>query len=219
MKWILLFLTVFSSLSIVASNELFLLPKVDSSEESSIVFIEMKAVSSSKIVHFSWDVEEEQNGDHFMIEKSIDDGATWTQVSRVESIGNHKERHTYEISEINMIEEVTEYFRVSRVDIDGQVKVLDAVNINHPILSNLKLIPDPKNVKKATTISCESLICSDAVLEVYNKSGELVHKRKLDLAKGYNRCEIEVKNLDPGEYRVSIQDEFENTLNKRLVVH
>lgn len=219
MKWILLFLTVFSWLSIVASNELFVLPKVDSSEESSIVFIEMKAVSSSKIVHFSWDVEEEQNGDHFMIEKSIDDGATWTSVSRVESIGNHKERHTYEISEINMIEEVTEYFRVSRVDIDGQVKVLDAVNINHPILSNLKLIPDPKNVKKATTISCESLICSDAVLEVYNKNGELVHKRKLDLAKGYNRCEIEIKNLDPGEYRVSIQDEFENTLNKRLVVH
>lgn len=219
MKLILLFLTVFSGLSTYASSEIFHFPKVDSSEESSILFVEMKAVSSSKIVHFSWEVDEEKNGDHFVIEKSIDDGITWTRVSRVESLGDHNERHTYEISEINMVEEVTEYFRVSRVDIDGDVKVLDAVNINHPILSNMKLIPNPKNVKKATTISCESLICSDGLLKIYNKSGELIEKRKIDLSRGYNRCEIEIKNMDPGDYRVMIQDEFDNTLTKRLVVH
>lgn len=219
MKLILLFLTVFSWYSIYASSGLFHLPKVDSSEESSILFIQMKAVSSSKIVHFSWDVEEEKNGDHFLIEKSIDDGDTWTRVSRVESIGNHNERHTYEISEINMVEEVTEYFRVSRVDVDGKMKVLDAVNINHPILSNMKLIPNPKNVHKSTTISCESLICSEGILRIYNTSGELIEKRKMDLSKGYNRCEIEIKKMDPGDYRVTIQDEFENTLTKRLVVH
>ena len=219
MKLILLFLTLLSWVSIHATSASFHLPKVDSSEESSIMFVKMEAVSSSKIVHFSWDVEEEMNGDHFIIEKSIDDGETWVRVSRVESLGNHKERHTYEVSEINMIEGVTEYFRVSRVDLDGNVIVLDAVNINHPILSNMKLIPNPKNVKKATTLSCESLICSEGILTIYNRNGELVEKRKVDLSKGYNRCQIEIKKLDPGDYRVSIQDEFDNSLTKRLVVH
>ena len=219
MKLILLFLAVVSWGSIFAADFLFHSPKVDSSEESSILFVQMKAVSSSKIVHFSWDVDEESNGDYFIIEKSIDDGKSWTPVSRVESIGNHKERHTYKISEINMIEEITEYFRVSRVDIDGETSVLDAVNINHPILSNMKLIPHPKNVRKATTISCESLICSEGILKIYNRSGELIEKRKLDLSKGYNRCQVEIKKLDRGEYRVTIQDEFNNTLTKRLVVH
>lgn len=219
MKLILLFLTIILSAAIYAAETSLHFPKIDSSEESSIHFIQMKAVSSSKIVHFSWDVEEEQNGDHFIIEKSIDNGNTWSKVSRVESIGNHEERHTYEISEINMIEEITEYFRVSRVDVDGEKEVLDAVNINHPILSNMKLIPNPKNVKKATTISCESLICSEGIMKIYNRSGELIETRKLDLSKGYNRCQIEVKKLKPGEYRVTIQDEFDNTLTKRLVVH
>ena len=219
MKLILLFLTVLSWTVINAMESNFSFPKVDSSEESSILFVQMKAVSSSKIVHFSWEVEEEQNGDHFIIEKSIDFGESWTRVSRIESIGNHNERHTYKISEINMIEGITEYFRVSRVDVDGETKVLDAVNINHPILYNMKLIPNPKNVKKATTISCESLICSDGVMVIYNSSGELIQKRKLNLSKGYNRCQVEVKQLDPGEYRVSIQDEFDNKLTKRLVVH
>ncbi|MDG1334248.1 MAG: hypothetical protein P8P74_18080 [Crocinitomicaceae bacterium] len=219
MKLILLFLTVLLCNSINAAEGYFYSPKVDSSEESSILFVQMKAVSSSKIVHFSWEVEEEQNGDHFVVEKSIDDGTTWARVSRVESIGNHKERHTYKISEINMIEGITEYFRVRRVDVDGETKVLDAININHPILYNMKLIPNPKNVRKATTISCESLICSDGVMKVYNSDGELIQDRKLNLSKGYNRCQIEVKKLEPGEYRVSIYDEFDNKLTKRLVVH
>lgn len=219
MKLIILFLSVLFWTNINATENHFPLPKIDSSEESSILFVQMKAVSSSKIVHFSWEVEEEQNGDHFIIEKSIDDGETWTRVSRVESIGNHKERHTYKISEINMIEGITEYFRVRRVDVDGETKVLDAININHPILYNMKLIPNPKNVRKATTISCESLICSDGVMKIYNSDGELIQNRKLNLSKGYNRCLIEVKKLEPGEYRVSIHDEFDNKLTKRLVVH
>lgn len=219
MKLILLFLIALFWTTINAAETHFFFPKIDSSEESSILFVQMKAVSSSKIVHFSWEVEEEQNGDHFIIEKSIDDGENWTTVSRVESIGNHKERHTYKISEINMIEGITEYFRVRRVDVDGETKVLDAVNINHPILYNMKLIPNPKNVRKATTISCESLICSDGIMHIYNSNGELIQKRKLNLSKGYNRCQIEVKQLDPGEYRVTIIDEFDNKSSKRLVVH
>lgn len=220
MKLLLLFLTAFFCGFTLAAKNTFYISKIDSSEEkSSILFLQMTAIPSSKIIHFSWDVEEEKNGDHFLIEKSTDDGETWVKVSKVESLGNHKERHTYKVSEINMVEGIFEYFRVSRVDIDGEVKVLDAVNVDHPILTNMKLIPNPKNVKKATTISCESLICSEAVMRIFNRNGELIEKRDLNLSKGYNRCQIEVKNLDPGEYRVSIKDEFENTLTKRLVVH
>lgn len=219
MKTVLLILSLLTMLPASAMEERTYLWKIDSSEESLISFGHMTAVPSSKIVHFSWDVEQEQNGDHFLIEKSIDDGQTWHAVSRVESIGNHKERHTYKVSEINMVEGISEYFRVSRVDIDGNRKVLDAVNIDHPILSNMKLIPNPKNVRKATTISCESLICSEGELKIYNRDGTVVEQRSLNLSQGYNRCQIEVKNLAPGEYRVSIKDEFDNSLTKRLVVH
>lgn len=87
MKWILVFLT--ASFWIVPSSIAFgnYAPKVDSSEESSIVFLQMKAVTSSKIIHFSWDVDAEQNGDHFIVEKSIDNGNSWEQVTLVASLG------------------------------------------------------------------------------------------------------------------------------------
>ena len=179
----------------------------------------MEAQPSSKIVHFSWEVESEQNGGTFLIEKSIDDGVTWTKVRSVQSIGTHNEQHTYRVSEINTVEEVNEYFRITRIDADGKMLVLDSVNVNHPILQNMKLIPDPKKANSSTTVSCESLICSEAKLEVYDMEGELVFIKNLDLLKGYNRYEVDLKRFDPGEYRVMIRNEYDNTMTKRLVVY
>jgi hypothetical protein len=219
MKLIGIFLTIIIGAFLVPTSHAMYFPEVDSSEESSIIFVRMEAQPSSKIVHFSWEVESEQNGGAFLIEKSIDDGLTWTKVRSVQSIGTHNEQHTYRVSEINTVEEVNEYFRITRIDAEGKMLVLDSVNVNHPILQNMKLIPNPKNANNSTTVSCESLICSDAKLEIYDKEGELVFAKNLDLLKGYNRCEVELKRFDPGEYRVMIRNEYENTMTKRLVVY
>ena len=113
---------------------------VDSTEDSSIDFLSMEATLSSKIVHFKWEVEAESKGDYFIIEKSIDQ-ENWAEVKRVESIENHQDRHTYEVSEINFAEGVKEFFRIIRVDAYGSISELDRVNINQPVLTNMMLIP------------------------------------------------------------------------------
>ena len=64
---------------------------------------EMEATPSARVVHFKWEVNAESQGDFFIIEKSLDQ-ENWSEVRRVESIQNHNERHTYEISEINFAE-------------------------------------------------------------------------------------------------------------------
>ena len=219
MNLIGIFLTVVIWTFIVPKSSAIDMPEVDSSEESSIIFVRMEALPSSKIVHFSWEVESEHHGGTFLIEKSIDDGQTWTKVRSVQSIGTHDEQHTYRVSEINTIEEVNEYFRITRIDAEGKMLVLDSVNVNHPILQNMKLIPDPKKANSATTISCESLICSEGKLEIYDNEGEMVFTKNIGMSKGYNRYDLELKRFDPGEYRVMIRNEFDNTMTKRLVVY
>ena len=77
--------------------------EIDSTEDSSIDFVAIEATLSSKVIHFQWDVNTEKSGDYFIIEKSTDK-VNWRKVSRVESIENHKERHTYSVSEINLAE-------------------------------------------------------------------------------------------------------------------
>ncbi len=192
---------------------------VDSSEARSIEFIQLEAVSSARIVHFKWDVAWEQNGKYFIIEKSVDGEETWREISRVKSVENHNERHTYEISEINMAEEAREIFRISRVDVNGNVQVLDKVDINHPILSNLKLIPDPKRVHKMVTVSCESMIDSEGEMYVYDAAGDLVLVKSMPMSDGYNRLELSIKNFNPGRYRVVVRNQFSDAVSRTLTVH
>lgn len=65
-------------LSILVSTGLFIYSfsafgfEIDSTEESSVDFIAIEATLSSKIIHFQWDVNAEQSGDYFIIEKSTD---------------------------------------------------------------------------------------------------------------------------------------------------
>lgn len=209
---ILLFALLFSSSVVVYGFE------IDSTEESSIDFIAMEATLSSKIIHFQWDVNAEQNGDHFIIEKSTDQ-QNWVKLSRVESIANHKERHTYSVSEINLVEAKNEYFRISRVDEYGSVTVLDEININQPILSNLSLIPIQGKVDEEIRLSYDSMIWSHGEVSVTNQLGEMRFKTNLYSEKGYNHYLLNIKGYPPGRYIIVIKDEFGNKTSRALNVY
>lgn len=185
---------------------------------SSIAFSGLEATLSSRIIHFKWEVESEENGAYFLIEKSLNE-ENWTEVTKVASIKSHKEQHTYEISEINFAEGVNEYFRVVRVDEFGQKTELDRININRPVLSNILLIPSPKKVNKETVISYDSMIASRGSITIYSQEGDILLDKMIDISEGYNRYTINIKDFDAGNYSVVIVDEYDNKIAKRLTVH
>lgn len=191
---------------------------VDSTEESSISFLSMEATLSSKIVHFKWEVEAESKGDYFIIEKSIDQ-ENWAEVKRIESIENHDDRHTYEISEINFAEGAQEFFRILRVDAYGSISELDRIDINQPVLTNMLLIPVAHKINKELTVSYDSMISSNSHLRVYNQQGELVVQKNVSQSEGYNRLALSIKGFEKGDYKVIIEDQFGNKIARRLTVH
>jgi hypothetical protein len=188
----------------------------DSTGNKDIEFVSMEATLSSKIIHFKWDVEKEVKGDYFLIEKSTDK-QNWKRVTQVTSLGNHKERHTYEVSEINFAEGANEYFRIKRVDNMGNESILDMVNISHPVLTNLMLVPIEAN--KLMSISYDSKISSTARITVMNSEGEIAFEENQMVTEGYNRLELNIKSFKEGVYFVLIKDDFENKLSKRLTIY
>lgn len=188
------------------------------STTSKIEFNSLEATLSARIIHFRWSVNSEQEGAYFLIEKSLDK-KTWTAVTKVASIKSHDEQHTYEISEIDFAEGVNEYFRIVRVDANGQYTELDQVNLNRPVLTNMLLIPVPRKVNKEMTLSYDSMISSEGTLTVMNRQGEIVEEFDVSISEGYNRFELHIKNLEKGDYRVLVRDEFGNKIAKRLVVY
>jgi hypothetical protein len=184
-----------------------------------IVFRGFDAVNSGRIIHFSWDVQAEYNGDHFLLEKSIDSCKTWRRIGEVSSIGDHTEMHTYEISEISSIQAVQECFRLTRFDKFGATEKLDSVFIYHPTLSNLNLIPGDKKAKESITVSCESLLEIDGTLSILDWEGELIYEKSMPLEIGYNRKVINLKGMKPGSYRVVVRNAQDFSKAKRLVVY
>jgi len=190
----------------------------DSTQESSINFLSMEATLSSKIVHFKWEVEAESKGDYFIIEKSIDQ-KNWVEVNRIESIENHNDRHTYEISEINFAEGIQEYFRILRVDVYGSISELDRVDINQPVLTNMLLIPMARKVNKELTVSYDSMISSSSHLTVFSQNGDLIVDKNISQSQGYNRLQLNIKGFDKGNYKVTIKDDFGNKISRNLTIH
>lgn len=178
-----------------------------------------EAVNSGNIVHFKWDVMNESNVSHYVIQKSIDSCKTWSNVAKVSAIDAEGIVQTYERSEICIKEVLVEQFRLTAVDENNMEKHLDSVIIYQPSLSNLKMIPDPKKPNELITVCCESMVGVDAHLMVYDSDGELILEKEMPLSSGYNRLELSLKKLVPGEYRLQVRDHNENVLTKRLVVH
>jgi len=191
---------------------------VDSTEDSSIEFLSMEATLSSKIVHFKWEVNNESKGNYFIIEKSIDQ-CDWSEVKRVKSVENHLDRHTYEISKINFVEGIEEYFRILRVDEYGTITEMDRVNIHQPVLTNMLLIPVAHKLEKQVNVSYDSMISSKCSMRIYSQSGDLVFEKFLTQSDGYNRTLLNIKAFEKGNYQIVIEDDFGNKISKLLVIH
>lgn len=183
---------------------------------SSIDFVSLEANSSEKVIHFKWNVNSETQGDHFFIEKSIN-GEEWELVTTVPSIGDHNDPHTYMISKINQAEGANELFRIQRVDKFGSRAVMDQVNINHPALVNIYLIPATKATKKQVIVSYNSLLNSRGSITVLNQHGDIVNEKKVHISEGYNRLVIDTKAFEKGVYKVVLQDQFQNVLSKEYI--
>jgi len=210
--YILFFILAISSVSFAVGED------GDSSLSSSITFSHLEATLAKKIIHFKWEVEKENKGDYFLIEKSLD-GATWKKVTKVKSLEDHKERHTYAISEINFAESAEEYFRIVRVDKYNKQEILDVVEINQPILTNMLLLSVKGKANKSMILSYDSLICSEGKITVMDENGTVVIQKIVHLSEGYNRLVLNIKNLNGGKYLVVVKDEFENKVSKALTVY
>lgn len=136
----------------------------------------------------------------------------------MESIANHKERHTYSISEINFLEAKNEYFRISRVDAYGTTTILDEINISQPILSNLSLIPIQGKVEEEIRLSYDSMISSKGELTVTSQDGTNKFLTKVHSEKGYNHYLLNIKGYEPVRYIIVIRDEYGNKVTRALNV-
>lgn len=192
-----------------------------SSADSTLSNIQLESFEvrlSSRVIHVQFVVQSEKAGKTFLIEKSLDQEA-WNPVTSFNSIGDHGKANIYETSLIDFPENVLEHYRLLRVDLFGDTTVLDSAIIRRKALKNMQLIPVEGKAHKEVNITYDSMVSSEGYLTVMNREGEILEEIDISIANGYNRFKLRIKDYPKGDYLISVRDQNDNKVSKRLVVY
>lgn len=157
--------------------------------------------------YLKWTIESEMNNDYFTVERSLD-GKNWTEVTEIESIGNHTFQYEYsymdDISLISTSQVV--YYRLSQTDRNGSRKEIGLSSVKGVMQTdNLVLITPNPVTDEAFQLSIESNIQSFAVIRLLDSKGIEITSRSVSLARGANVIPFESEKLAPGVYLFQVQ--------------
>jgi hypothetical protein len=143
----------------------------------------------------NWETENEQNFDHFEIERSIN-GADFTAIGSKLALGNNASRMSYQYpDDLSSATSNVFYYRLKIMDKDGQFKYSNVIMIRKESksINGIALNPNPV-VNGAATVRFTSA-GSDAVnFKVIDMTGKVVLQQQNKVYEGNNS--VYINNLD-----------------------
>jgi uncharacterized repeat protein (TIGR01451 family) len=176
-----------------------------------IDFIDFKAVLQNKKVQLKWTVQEHQETDHFVVERSIDK-TNFSPVVKMKANNTQNQTQTYQATDdVSMVNAPSVFYRLIAVSVDGKTKISPVlqVRLNSLHTSNVQVMPVP--IKANATISVETVKAGTADFTIVDMQGKVVSKFTQTLNAGTNSFTFEKgANLPSGFYYVNMN--FDGTL-------
>ena len=193
-------------------------------QESVALPIKMKSFTAvpfeNRDANLDWVTATEINSSHFEIERS-DDGVNFTQIGRVEAIGNSVANQDYKFSdrEVNMERnDVVQYYRIKMVDIDAEYKYsgIRVVNFTRSDIDfTINAFPNPTvNYVQLELSGLDNISTERPMLNVYSNTGELIRSEVLNSDLG----KIDMTNLPGSLYHFIIDYKGQRYTEKIVLV-
>ncbi len=157
--------------------------------------------------YLKWMIESENSNDFFTLERSLD-GINWSNVSEIESIGNHTFQYEYSYMDDlgSIAPSQTLYYRLSQTDRDGNRKEIGLASSKGLMQTDDLILVAPNPVKEGKfDLSIESNVQSFAVITLFDNKGIEITSRSVSLVHGANILPFESDDLAPGVYFFQVQ--------------
>ena len=161
-----------------------------------ITFVHLAITHSEGIVKLKWHAVEQINIKTFQVQKSIDNGINWqniTSVAPVTVAGNFADYNFIDVQQ-----EHQSIYRIAAYDGNGKIVYSNNSVISYAEVSQMALLPNP--VKNMATIKIISPVNTRLQLVLQDANGMVVLKDERSLAAGVNTFPIYVSNLASGVY-------------------
>ena len=171
-----------------------------------------KAMTTGNNVTISWQSLEEVNISGYRIEKSSNNGTSYTAVTTLPAKGG-SDAINYSYTD-QLVANGNYLYRVVAIDKDGSSKATDAVLVT--IAGKTYLVLMPSIVKAGQNVIVNSGIAGNYQLAVYDLQGRIIKQQQVNAG---DKTTISTGNLSAGTYVVKITTASGNTLQAKFIVN
>ena len=147
-----------------------------------------------------WSTENEINTNRFEIERSSNSRA-FASIGSINALGSSKIQNNYSYTDEQPLKAIN-YYRLKIIDKDGKFSYSEIRSINNTGSFNVVVYPNP--VKSNLTLDFNSEKKTDAKLEIVNAEGKPVLSKKIQIAQGASKQQINTSVLSSGNYFIKI---------------
>ncbi|MEP7279510.1 MAG: T9SS type A sorting domain-containing protein [Bacteroidota bacterium] len=149
-----------------------------------------------------WKTSDEINVDHYVVEYSTD-GTVFKPAGTVVANNNGAGQHVYTFAQDNL-PAGTRYYRVRRVDKDGQFQLSDVKSVRPGGLSAVTVRSNPVT-KDALELNIDVAQNQKAVIRIVSINGRILVQQNIGLTTGSNAIKTSTSHLAAGTYFLQVQ--------------
>ncbi len=164
-------------------------------------FIALQAQAHNGVVEVTWSTATEQNSDHFVIERSMDN-SIFEGIGEMPAAGESSNRHDYSFTDMTP-PLGTVYYRVREVDHDGSSMFTSTV-VAFPTASSDAPLLYPNPAVDLLNVAFTAERSGSARIEVVDALGRTLIAQQLDGERGRRSAQVDLFGLAPGYYSTRI---------------
>jgi len=150
-------------------------------------------------VLLTWKTAQEQNSDHFDIERSSD-GTRWASIGSLPAAGNSAGEETYSFTDNNPLPNGN--YRIAEHGLDGSVQYTNILRSDCTVKETLSAWPNP--TRDMINISIVSNSSTQAMIRIFDAKGSLVNVQRKTILQGRNQVGIDLSKMASGIYQFQI---------------
>lgn len=160
-----------------------------------VTLLDFKVAKLTRSVELNWSTVNETGNDYFAIERSTDNGRTFSEIGRAKGTGNSRDYNAYDFVDDNPFRG-TSFYRLRQVDFDGTKTFYGPLSVQFgEISTTVTIFPNPAY----ETISLRGLAGDVEVIEIFNALGRLVKTVRNTTNKSAG-VSIDISGLHRGVY-------------------
>ncbi len=173
---------------------------------------------SDEAVQLKWVTATEQNNDYFVLEKS-QDGSIFSFVDVIDGAGNSNQQLTYSYEDVHQFSG-TFYYRLRQVDYDGNSRISAMAKIvrQESVFTDLVISPNPIDSDQYPTLLLSGIEGDTYDVILTDISGKILSSEKFTLEHDGNFQHTLSANVAKGIYLVTVIDQYQKSISRKLVV-